>query len=214
VKRFVQLLLAAGCALLVLPRPVLATTYVVSKTVDTNDFACDADCSLREAIYAANASPSDDTITFDPTVFATPQTIVLSGVNITIDGNGTLEIIGPGTSAGPAGNGVTFSGNATSRILTTANTAVVTIRRVSFTSGNGVGSVTNFQGGAIFNTGTLTLDTVQITNCSADTGGGIASWSAGGSPPALTITNSIISGNTAVFGGGVMSGTNAREAFR
>ncbi|MEO5623505.1 MAG: CSLREA domain-containing protein, partial [Dokdonella sp.] len=34
-----------------------ATQYAVTKTADTNDGACDADCSLREAIAASNANP-------------------------------------------------------------------------------------------------------------------------------------------------------------
>jgi len=34
-----------------------ATQYHVTKTADTNDGACDSDCSLREAISASNATP-------------------------------------------------------------------------------------------------------------------------------------------------------------
>jgi CSLREA domain-containing protein len=34
-----------------------AATYQVTKTADTADGACDADCSLREAVLAANATP-------------------------------------------------------------------------------------------------------------------------------------------------------------
>jgi CSLREA domain-containing protein len=41
-----------------------ATTYTVTKTADTNDGVCDADCSLREAIVAANANPGLDNINF------------------------------------------------------------------------------------------------------------------------------------------------------
>lgn len=41
-----------------------ATTYIVTKTADTNDGVCDADCSLREAIVAANANPGLDNIHF------------------------------------------------------------------------------------------------------------------------------------------------------
>jgi trimeric autotransporter adhesin len=42
-----------------------ATTYTVTKVADTNDGACNSDCSLREAITAANASTSTPhTITF------------------------------------------------------------------------------------------------------------------------------------------------------
>ena len=39
-------------------------TFTVTKTADTNDGTCDADCSLREAITAANASAGLDIIEF------------------------------------------------------------------------------------------------------------------------------------------------------
>ncbi len=44
---------------------VMLTPFVVTKTADTNDGLCNADCSLREAIVAANANPGVDTIAFD-----------------------------------------------------------------------------------------------------------------------------------------------------
>lgn len=40
-------------------------TFTVTKTADTNDGVCDADCSLREAITAANNNPGLDTIAFN-----------------------------------------------------------------------------------------------------------------------------------------------------
>ncbi|MGD8869746.1 MAG: CSLREA domain-containing protein [Gemmatimonadales bacterium] len=39
-------------------------TYTVNSTADTDDGVCDANCTLREAIAAANAGPSLDTIAF------------------------------------------------------------------------------------------------------------------------------------------------------
>ncbi len=45
--------------------PAFAATYTVTKTADTNDGTCDSDCSLREAIVAANANAGADTIEFD-----------------------------------------------------------------------------------------------------------------------------------------------------
>ncbi len=43
-----------------------AATFTVTKTADTNDLVCNADCSLREAINAANDNGSGaDTINFD-----------------------------------------------------------------------------------------------------------------------------------------------------
>ena len=40
-----------------------AATFAVTKTADTNDGTCDADCSLRESVVAANAAVGADTIT-------------------------------------------------------------------------------------------------------------------------------------------------------
>src|SRR5688500_16223937 len=56
-----------------------AATLTVTKTADTNDGACDADCSLREAFAAANETGLPDTIEFDAGLFSTPQIITLTG---------------------------------------------------------------------------------------------------------------------------------------
>jgi CSLREA domain-containing protein len=50
----------SACAPLDVPQ-----TFTVTKTADTNDGACDADCSLREAIVAANARVGVDVIAFN-----------------------------------------------------------------------------------------------------------------------------------------------------
>lgn len=54
-------LLAVVLAALV-ASPAQAGTLTVTKTGDTSDGACDADCSLREAVSAANVAPDHDTI--------------------------------------------------------------------------------------------------------------------------------------------------------
>ncbi len=51
-------------------------TFTVTVPFDADDGACDASCTLREAINAANASPDDSPITFSP--YAYPS-IVLNG---------------------------------------------------------------------------------------------------------------------------------------
>jgi CSLREA domain-containing protein len=43
----------------------VTTPFVVTKTADTLDGVCNADCSLREAIVATNANPGADNILFD-----------------------------------------------------------------------------------------------------------------------------------------------------
>ena len=43
-------------------RAATFTPFPVTKTADTNDGTCDADCSLREAIDAANTNPGADDV--------------------------------------------------------------------------------------------------------------------------------------------------------
>ena len=59
---------------------VNAAVFTVTKTADTNDGRCDADCSLREAVTAANNTVNDDIIEFDPAVFSTAQQITLTTI--------------------------------------------------------------------------------------------------------------------------------------
>ena len=76
-------------------KTLLAVTFTVTKIADTNDNVCDTDCSLREAISVANTTATDDEINFDAGVFGSfPQTIILSGTQLTITNNGTLTING------------------------------------------------------------------------------------------------------------------------
>ena len=59
--------LMVGALVLGAPAAVVrgaATIFTVTKTADTADGTCDADCSLREAITAANANAGTDTIAF------------------------------------------------------------------------------------------------------------------------------------------------------
>jgi CSLREA domain-containing protein len=51
--------------LIIFVSPATAATFTVTKTADTNDGTCDADCSLREAINAANVNTGTDTIAFN-----------------------------------------------------------------------------------------------------------------------------------------------------
>ena len=62
--RWMRPLLALGLALLLfgLPAAVQAKTFTVTKTADTNDGHCNSDCSLREAISAANATTAKDRV--------------------------------------------------------------------------------------------------------------------------------------------------------
>src|SRR5947207_13502413 len=42
--------------------PSFASVFIVTTTADHNDFSCDSDCTLREAIQAANNTVGDSVI--------------------------------------------------------------------------------------------------------------------------------------------------------
>lgn len=115
---FIALVALAG--LLAGTRDLGAATYFVTKTADTNDGLCNADCSLREAIIAANSTGATDTIsfsvagTFQITGSALPQitsTLIVSGTSapgyVTVP---VVRIDGTGLPAGSAG--LSFTGGA------------------------------------------------------------------------------------------------------
>ena len=68
-----------------------SATFTVTKTTDTNDGTCNADCSLREAVTAANNAAGDDIVAFDAMVFGSAQTISLTLGEIIFGANGTLD---------------------------------------------------------------------------------------------------------------------------
>ncbi len=183
----------AGTVLALTATSVLAATFTVTKLADTSDGVCDADCSLREAVAAADAAAGDDSIMFDGAVFGSAQTITLSGVNIVVAGNGNLVIEGPGAGL------LTISGNNASRIFTNNIGAVTTLDGMRLTAGNGDSAVNTGRAGAVYNNGgTLTLRRVLIAGNSAANGGGLNTASAG----TTLVEESVISGNTASGSGG------------
>ena len=73
---------------------VIAPSFVVNTTDDAFGFYSGT-TSLREAIAGANVVPGQ-TITFDKTVFNTPQTIKLTGTQLELSNTtGTTTITGP-----------------------------------------------------------------------------------------------------------------------
>ena len=102
--------------------PPMFATFHVTKTADTNDGVCNADCSLREAIAVAVAG---DTITFIPAVTGT---ITLTVGELLI--NKGITIQGPGAQA------LTISGNNASRAFLLLN-AVGTVSISGLTITNG-----------------------------------------------------------------------------
>ena len=168
-------------------------SFVVNTTADELNPSSSA-TSLRYAIASANAFPGH-TITFDPTVFASAQTITLA--------LGQLELsntTGTETITGPAA-GVTVSGGGLSRVFQVDGNVTASISGLTITGGNvtGNGGVTS-DGGGVLNQGTATLIdcTVSGNSASSGSGGGLAN-----NYGTMTLINSTVSGNSAVNGGGV-----------
>jgi CSLREA domain-containing protein len=133
-----------------------ASTLTVSKLADTNDSACDADCSLREALAAA---APNDTISFAP------------GLTGTINLSSTLSIVKNVTINGPSTKAITISGNNAVRVFYVDFGVHFTIRSLTVTKGyikgkDGAAGVnseagSSAEGGGLYNSG----GTVSIIGC-------------------------------------------------
>ena len=169
------------------------STLTVTKTADTNDGVCDADCSLREAIEAASSTDNDE-IRF------------AAGVTGTITLNNELVIDKSLAIIGPGANTLTVSGNN----VPGASNGVQVFRIHSFhsveisglTIANGFASD---EAGGILSYGQVNIAKCTISGNSARIGGGILNYGN------MIIINSIISDNSASdFGGGIFNfGTSA-----
>jgi CSLREA domain-containing protein len=201
-----------------------AATFLVTKTADTNDGICDADCSLREAVAAANAFPTNDEIRFQGT-----GEFVLAGTQISVVNNGSLAIVGRGTPL------TSISGNDASRILYIAPGASLSVSGITFRRGNGAGVPLTGGGAVTVYSGTLSVDDCSFADNSLPGGGGAMNVflstaivtrsrfdnNRGGSGGAiisqgssLTIRNTDFANNFATSGGGAVylaSGTGTVE---
>ncbi len=179
-------------------------TLTVTKTADTNDGVCDADCSLREAIVAANAGLTDDLINFaipptDTGCAGDVCTVALGGTQLTINSAATAGSVIISNTNGTAAN-LFVSGNNASRVFNVGGGANATLSGLTITGG----SVGSDLGGGISNSGTLTLINTAVSNNTSNiNGGGIQNNSSG----VLTLINSTVSNNSAnTSGGGINNG--------
>lgn len=206
--------LAGGVALvaglLLAPNAAQAATFTVTKTADTADGTCDADCSLREAISAANASAGTDTIvvpagTYVRTLTGSDDTNALGDLDV----NEAATILGAGAGATVIeGNGTTAGDRVLDLDDGGIHIAGVTIRN-GYASSNGGGIDAH-------NEAVLALEASVVTSNKADGDGGGLNIDGG-----ALLTDVTISSNTADAdasgggdGGGIYVDGNGGPIFR
>lgn len=217
--RVVLLLIVLGLVMAATAAPVAGAALTVNSTDDT--VADDGECTLREAIIAANtdtasgATPGEcaagsgaDVIGFTVAgtiLLASDQTAISSDVSIlgagavTLSG-ATLHQVLIVTSGTVSLSGLAITAGATAPAGRGGGIEIsggaVTVTNATF-SNNGAGLL----GGGIANNG----GTVSVTNSTFSTnnaGGGGGIYTVNGT---LTVTNSTFSGGVAVTGGGIRS---------
>ena len=213
------------------PAPI--TLFIVTTTDDHNDFSCDDDCTLREAIQAANNVGGGSSILFSLPGSA-PWTITLNGALPALNtygGNQSMSISGPGADKLTVQRNPNYNGGLASlppsqifRIFNVTTSGTVSISGMTITTGLAF-SQTDYLGGAIqnYNAGTVNITNCILTNNEAVRwfdnlghqgppayGGAIANRADG----AINITSTTISpvpitgntftaGNRADYGGGI-----------
>ena len=188
-------------SLLAFSATVAADSFQTTTRFDTLDGVCDEDCSLRDAVVASNANPGPDVILlqFVPqesglhvlTLTGPDEDLGLTG-DLDIAAGEDLTIIGSGANPTVIDGFGSFGAD---RVFDVRGSLV--LQDVIVRNGEPFGS-----GGAIRNSGRLTLINCQVTGSRANAfgfGGGIYS---DGVDSELTLRHTIVAVNQAEGGGG------------
>ena len=152
-----------------------AANLAVTTTVD--ELNSDGDCSLREAIRAANTDVAVDACTAGSgadviTLPAGTYTLTIAGAGEDAAATGDLDITDDLTINGAPAVSTIIDGGGIDRVLEVHPGATVQVNGVTVRNGNPGGN-----GGGIFNQGTLTLMESTVTNnTGASFGGGIKNF--------------------------------------
>jgi CSLREA domain-containing protein len=164
------------------PDPGAGILFFVSTVDDHDDGVCNADCTLREAIRAANSNPGDD----DGIEFTVTGTINLTSALPDITGGVSID--------GPGANLLTVrrfdSDTVLFRIFNVMTTGTVVFSGLTISNGQ----ATDNAGGGISKNGagTVTIADCTVSGNTAVAGsGGVMNIGAG----TMYVTNSTIAGN-------------------
>jgi CSLREA domain-containing protein len=233
-RRVTAAVVIALVGLVTLPGTITAgntgQTFNVTKAADTNDGSCTPqDCSLREAVVAANANSDFDTIQIPAGHF----TLAIKGKSEQAAATGDLDILNGVDIHGAGARKTIVDGGGIDRVFHVPYTGTSTQFHVWIENMTITGGISpNEPGGGIAHlqpTATLHLLKSTVRGNSANQGGGIengfpfettmiidrstisrnkAPGGQGGgiqNVGTLTIVNSTISGNRAFHGGGLIN---------
>lgn len=208
--------------------PVQAAVFIPTRLTDGADGACDADCSLREAILAANAADGPDFIVLNPGTYV----LSLAGSGEELGATGDLDVREDLAIVGRDAGSTVIDANRIDRVFDIL--AGVKLELVGLTvtdgfvrtsSGGGIyvagelaltrsvvshSRVENGNGGGIAGVGTSSVlgidQSTILENRSTDMGGGLSFEGT------IHMTNSTVSGNLAEVtgGGGLFAGKDAQ----
>ncbi|HXT51052.1 MAG TPA: CSLREA domain-containing protein [Thermoanaerobaculia bacterium] len=201
--RFVLPLALALCSACTGAVAASAAVFAPTKLTDGADGACDADCSLREAVQAANARAGDDVVLLKQGKYL----LTIAGADDTAAA-GDLDVLDDLTILGAGADKTAVDGGAIDRIIHVQHGVALTVRDVNLRDGRVVGD-----GGAILNLGELTVERCLLEGNHAGAGGGTGNGGAIATilttaPAAqLTVVDSAIVGAEAEQrGGGIYAG--------
>lgn len=188
-------------------RPARCDTFVVTKTADTNDGLCNFDCSLREAVIAANAQPGADTI-----VLGTGEHgFSIAGAGEDLSATGDLDIRETVEIRGVSSSSTFIDANQLDRALEVIQ-GEVTLSHLTVTGGFDTARA-SCGGISVRDQSALNLDHVTVAG---NESGGAAALGGGICNLGITsITNSLITLNTSTGafarGGGIFNGFEAQS---
>jgi predicted outer membrane repeat protein len=184
--------------------PNSGANLTVTNTAEHNEHDCRVDeCTLAEAVEVGSfitqfGGVGPATINFAPGLNGVISNTTVPGLNI----SAALTIVGPGARM------LRVTGGSLNRIFNiTAAGAAVNIYGLSLTDGKAAGSTfPDNVGGAILNTGLLTLTDCTLANNTGGVNGGCIYNNGANGNAGVTLVNCTLSGNTAPnAGGGIFS---------
>lgn len=178
---------------------LFAAQFVVTKTTDSFDGVCDSDCSLREAVHAANQVPGENIIQLQPLtyIYSIPAPRGEEGETFEEDdiSIGDIEVRNSLIISGHKSGTTVINANFKDRHFSVASGVKLTLHNIKLTAGR----CSTF-GGSIINRGSLLLKKVIMERNFASApfngggGGAIANYNE------LHIQRSTFKGNLSSFG--------------